>query len=408
MQSQENVKPLQDALLAWYRGNARDLPWRRTKDPYAIWVSEIMLQQTRVATVIPYYERFLQKFPTPLALATAKEEEVLKLWEGLGYYSRAKNLHAGAKEVVSKYQGSVPNDPEAVRGLPGIGPYTAGAILSIAFNRDEAILDGNVARVLSRVYGIEGDPRLPKQSKKLWELSRGIVPTGEAGTMNQALMELGASLCSPKNAACLACPIRLHCEGGKSATPEAFGAREKKGEIPTVEVIGVLLWVGIHGVHGGTPAQEDKGMTAQENRGMLAQEKAGNGGRAEKAEDEKENRKYVLARRPSSGLLADLWELPSARRAEKESPEDCAKRALQEGLGVATVSLTPLKTAPVEHVFTHLRMKLSLYTAQIDAAPKGGNYQEFALFENGKTGDKPLPGITLKALQALRDAKHWG
>jgi A/G-specific adenine glycosylase len=363
MQQSDDPKSLQKALLDWYRGNKRDLPWRRTKDPYSIWVSEIMLQQTRVATVIPYYERFLQKFPTPKALAEAKEEEVLKLWEGLGYYSRAKNLHAGAKEVTAKHNGVVPNDPDAVRSLPGIGPYTAGAILSIAFDRDEAVLDGNVARVLSRIFGIEGDPRLPKQTKKLWELSRAIVPTGEAGDMNQALMELGARICSPKSPACLACPLREVCEGARTATPEIFGAREKKGEVHTVEVVGVLLTIG------------------------------------------PEKNKYILAQRPSKGLLADLWELPSARRAENESPEACARRAIKEGLGLDVSEVVTLKISPVEHVFTHLKMRLSLCRAHSEKAPLGGAYPAFEMFPLKTTGEKPLPAITIKAMQAL--APHW-
>jgi A/G-specific adenine glycosylase len=351
-----NLAAFQQDLLRWYRGNARDLPWRKTRDPYAIWVSEIMLQQTRVATVIPYYERFLAKFPTPAALAAAPEQEVLSLWAGLGYYSRARNLHQGAKEVVARFGGTVPNDPEQIKTLPGIGAYTAGAILSIAYQRDEALLDGNVARVLSRLYAVEGDPRLPAQSKRLWDFARGIIPTGEAGDMNQALMELGARVCSPTSPACLACPVRAHCQGAAHASPERFGAREKKKEVPTARALGVLFWV---------------------------------------------DASYVLARRPNQGLLGGLWELPSTLLLPGETNEQASARLLRDDLRLSPAPSCGPVLAEVEHVFTHLRLTLSLCVAQHGTAPKETRYPEIALIPRGQSPTQPLPALTKKALAML-------
>jgi A/G-specific adenine glycosylase len=195
------------ALLHWYDAHARDLPWRRTRDPYAIWVSEIMLQQTRVETVIPYYTRFLQRFPTALSLADAALDDVLAHWSGLGYYRRARLLHEGARAVVRDHQGSLPRDPAQRRALPGIGAYTAGAIGSIAFDLPEPIVDGNVARVLSRVLCIDTPLGERTTERVLWSAAAELAAGERPGALNQALMELGARVCTPVNARCGACPI---------------------------------------------------------------------------------------------------------------------------------------------------------------------------------------------------------
>jgi A/G-specific adenine glycosylase len=200
-------------LLGWYDIVKRKLPWRINRDPYRVWVSEIMLQQTRVDTVIPYYERFMKRFPTVQALAEAPEDDVLKHWEGLGYYSRARNLQTGAREVVDRYNGIVPDDAAAVASLKGVGPYTAGAIMSIAFNRPEPAVDGNVMRVLSRFWLLEDDIAKPAARVKIERLARSIIPEGRAGDFNQALMELGALVCTPKSPGCLTCPVMEHCAG---------------------------------------------------------------------------------------------------------------------------------------------------------------------------------------------------
>ena len=199
------------ALLRWYAISKRDLPWRRTRDPYAIWVSEIMLQQTRVDAVVPYFERFLARFPTTTSLARASEDEVLSAWSGLGYYRRARLLHAGVREVVASYGGAVPEGPEARLALPGVGPYTAGAIGSIAFDLEEPIVDGNVARVLARLFAIETPLGKPNTEKRLWEEARALVQGEDPGALNQALMELGATVCTPVSPQCGACPVRQGC-----------------------------------------------------------------------------------------------------------------------------------------------------------------------------------------------------
>lgn len=213
----------QSELLHWYRKNRRDLPWRRTRDPYAIWVSEIMLQQTTVEAVIPYYERFLKRFPTIDSLAKAGIDEVLSLWSGLGYYSRARNLHRAAKQITT-----VPDMIDELMKLPGIGRYTAGAIASIAFGKRAPILDGNVIRVLSRLFRIGADPKSSKGQKLFWKRAEEILPVKHCGDFNQSLMELGATVCLPENPLCPLCPVSPSCRARKTGDPRSYPLQKKK------------------------------------------------------------------------------------------------------------------------------------------------------------------------------------
>jgi A/G-specific adenine glycosylase len=221
-------------LLVWFRQFQRDLPWRRTRDPYRIWLSEIMLQQTRVAAAVPYYERFLQRFPDVRSLAAAPQEEVLRLWSGLGYYSRARNLQKAAQQVVANHGGQFPARLEEALALPGIGNYTAAAILSIAFAQNNAVLDGNVARVLARLGAVRGDIRESQRWQHLQKVADGLLEPKSPGDWNQAMMELGATLCAPKSPQCLLCPVAQFCEGRKLGIAESLPERRRKRT--TVEV----------------------------------------------------------------------------------------------------------------------------------------------------------------------------
>jgi len=221
-------------LLGWFLQFQRDLPWRRTGDPYRIWLSEIMLQQTRVAAAIPYYERFLQRFPEVHSLAAAPQEEVLRLWSGLGYYSRARNMQKAAQQIVAKHGGQFPERLEDVLALPGIGNYTAAAILSIAFKQEHAVLDGNVARVLARLGAIRGDLRESQRWQELQETADALLEPKLPGDWNQAMMELGATLCTPKSPQCLLCPVSQFCRGRKLGIAESLP--EKRKQRATVEV----------------------------------------------------------------------------------------------------------------------------------------------------------------------------
>ena len=215
-------------LLGWFRQFQRDLPWRRIKDPYRIWLSEIMLQQTRVAAAIPYYERFLERFPDVHALAAAPQEEILRAWSGLGYYSRARNLQKAAQQIVAKHGGQFPARMDDVLALPGIGDYTAAAILSIGFGEKYAVLDGNVARVLARLSAIRGDLREATRWQELQETADRLLDPQSPGDWNQAMMELGATLCTPKSPQCLLCPIAQFCEGRKLGIAESLPEKRKK------------------------------------------------------------------------------------------------------------------------------------------------------------------------------------
>ncbi len=228
-------------LLAWFRQYRRDLPWRRTKDPYRIWLSEIMLQQTRVAAVIPYYERFLARFPDIHALAAAPQEEVLRLWSGLGYYSRARNLHRAAQEIVAKHGGIFPRAKKVALGLPGIGDYTAAAILSIAYGAEHAVLDGNVARVLARLKAVQGDLRDAMRWRSLQEFASALLDPTSPGDWNQAMMELGATLCAPQTPQCLLCPVAQFCRARKLGLADLLPARRKKRATEKIALAAAVL-----------------------------------------------------------------------------------------------------------------------------------------------------------------------
>jgi A/G-specific adenine glycosylase len=229
-------------LLAWFRHYKRDLPWRRSKDPYRVWLSEIMLQQTRVTAVIPYYERFLERFPDIHALAAAPQEEVLRLWSGLGYYSRARNLHRAAQEIVAKHGGLFPRGEKDVLELPGIGNYTAAAILSIAYGAKYAVLEGNVARVLARLFAVQGDLRDAKRWQALQESANALLDPNSPDDWNQAVMELGATLCTPQSPQCLLCPVAQFCQARKLGLADSLPARRKKRATEKIVLAAAVLF----------------------------------------------------------------------------------------------------------------------------------------------------------------------
>ncbi len=232
---------LRRRLLTWFRRHARELPWRGTRDPYRVWVSEIMLQQTQVATVIPYYERFLEAFPTVADLAAATETTVLRHWEGLGYYRRARQLHAAANVVVSEYQGEFPRDLAAIRALPGIGRYTAGAILSIAFDQRQPIVEANTVRLYSRLLAYDQDPKAAPGERLLWEFAASLLPRKQVGTFNQALMELGSEVCTPRQPACEVCPLAVLCPTQAAGLQDQIPAMRKKAAVTAIRQACVVV-----------------------------------------------------------------------------------------------------------------------------------------------------------------------
>ncbi|MGH9747730.1 MAG: A/G-specific adenine glycosylase [Candidatus Acidiferrales bacterium] len=235
------LKRFQSRLLEWFRAHRRDLPWRANRDPYRVWVAEIMLQQTRIAAVIPYYEQFLRRFPDVDRLARARQSEVLKLWSGLGYYSRARNLHSAAKQIVAQHNGEFPHELEAALALPGIGHYTAAAVLSIAFDAPLAVLDGNVARVLARLGAVRGDLRAPHTWRKLSETASRFLAREHAGDWNQALMELGETVCTPQSPRCAECPIRRWCGAHAQEMVDEIPAPRRKRAAVDVKIAAAIL-----------------------------------------------------------------------------------------------------------------------------------------------------------------------
>jgi A/G-specific adenine glycosylase len=304
-------------LVRWYRQHARDLPWRQTRDPYRIWVSEIMLQQTQVDTVIPYYHRFFERFPTMRDLAEAPTDDVLKAWEGLGYYSRGRNLQKAAQEVMALYDGRMPDDPVALRALPGIGEYTVGAIASIAFGRPVAAVDGNVLRVVSRIAAWDHDIAKPaaKAAVGAWVGER--FPVDAAGDFTQALMELGATVCTPQQPTCGDCPVAAHCQALARGLVATLPVKSRKAPPRVERSLVAIIGDGDH---------------------------------------------LLIQRRPPTGLLAGLWEFPTVTAGDGEAERELAQ-AMAASLGVGVEITAPLTS--VQHTFTHIRMTYDAFGGRL-------------------------------------------
>ncbi len=317
-------------LLDWYAVEARDLPWRQSHDPYAIWISEIMLQQTRVETVLRYYPRFLDRFPSVHALASASIDDVLKAWEGLGYYRRAHHLHRAAGVVVSIHQGELPRTAAELRLLPGIGPYTAGAIASIAFHQDESVLDGNIIRVISRWFCVQGDSAKADTRRRLLAHADAIRPAQQASAFNQAMMDLGSRICLPRHPRCDACPVRSHCQAHQADRVREFPQPRPKRSIPHVDVVAGAVW--------------ETAPFAADSRLLIAQ-------------------------RHADDMLGGLWELPGGKKEPKETLEEALHRELREELGIRVEILSPFME--VQHAYTHFRITLHVFHCRhVDGQPR--------------------------------------
>ncbi len=342
MNDQELV--IREALLTWYQKAHRILPWRQSKDPWQIWVSEIMLQQTRVSSVLNYFPRFIERYPHPTALASSDEEELNTYWAGLGYYARARNLLVASKQVVDLYQGQIPNQPEQFAALKGVGPYTKGAVMSIAFDLEEAIVDGNVMRVFSRLFAIKEDIALPSTQQKFWDISKRMVKGRNPGDFNQSLMELGATVCIPKNPNCLLCPVREVCTAYQSQEVQKLPFKSPKSKIPEFEYYAMVL------------------------------------------RDEKQ--RVLLGLRESRGLLGGLWCLPMYQSS--------------------TLFDLKEEIAQISHAFTHKKWILHLYAfdqseidLKIDLSGEENQRVRWTFFDESQLSDLAISGPSLKALLAM-------
>jgi A/G-specific adenine glycosylase len=351
-----SVRAIARSLSRWFEQHARDLPWRHSRDPYAIWVSEIMLQQTRVDTVERHWGRFMERFPDLASLASADEDAVLQQWSGLGYYRRARLLHRGAKHVHEVLGGVLPSAAEQLREIPGVGPYTAGAIASIAFDQPAALVDGNVARVHSRLAKIEQPVEQDAKAKSHWRFVARVLAHGQPRVLAQALMELGATVCTPRSPSCLVCPVRTSCRAHASGSQETIPAVRVKQKSPEHELFAVAL-----------------------RRGD----------------------RVLLERRPDTGLLAGLWCLPLFERsdADIEAQRDTLAAAASASLGV-TVKLDAQPGKPVKHVFTHRIWHLLPWPARSGKAVKI-DASRFAWFGPDSQPEGGVPTLTRKLLQAL-------
>jgi A/G-specific adenine glycosylase len=309
---------LAKALLSWFRANGRTFPWRGTTDPYAVWISEIMLQQTRVETVVPYYNRWMERFPTIRSVADAPLNEVLRQWEGLGYYRRAVNLHRAAKVIQQEHGGRLPESVEQLRRLPGVGPYTAAAIASLAFGQDQVALDGNLRRALARFFDLELDPRSPEGERWLLAKARRASPPGESAAFNQALMDLAATVCTPRNPTCAACPLRSGCRAFRGGAQAERPVRRPRRPLPQRRAVAAVV------------LREDAAL---------------------------------LVRRDPNGLLGDLWGFPESELRSGESGRAAVRRAIKELLGVPVRVGRALPTH--EHRYTHFAVTREAYVCRL-------------------------------------------
>jgi A/G-specific adenine glycosylase len=343
-------------LLPWFSAHARDLPWRKHRTPYRIWISEAMLQQTRVDTVIPYFEAWMRQFPSIEVLANADQQAVLKVWEGLGYYSRARNIHRAARILLEEFDGQVPSDQEALRALPGIGPYTSAAILSLAFGKPYAVLDGNVERVLTRLLAWDANVRSPKVKSALQSVATRMLGDHPPGLFNEAVMELGATVCMPKKADCPRCPLHNVCRAARGGSPEQFPYKSKAKAIPTIEVGAGLVW--------------------------------------------RDPETFLIAQRKQDGMLGGLWEFPGGKVEAGESMQECIQRELMEELGIA-VDVGP-RLVHVRHTYSHFHLRMDVHHCLWKGPePRALDCAGFRWVQLSDCGALPFSRADLKVLEAL-------
>lgn len=349
-------------LLFWYHANRRDFPWRHGRDPYRIWLAEIMLQQTRIAAVLPYYERFLERFPNVRELARAREAEVLKYWAGLGYYSRARNLHRAAKKIIREHAAQFPCDPKQALALPGIGHYTAAAILSIAYDVPLAALDGNVARVLARLFAVRGDLRALKTWRKLAVAAQTLLPSIAPGDWNQAMMELGETICTPRSPNCAVCPISRHCKARALGLAHKLPAARRKRASASVRIAAAVLL-------------DPRGRTLLTN----------------------------IPGEHDSVLFSRLWQFPAiaivANGDPGNNPANELAKYLRTSLKIPTQSLTALPLAT--HAVTFRKVTLAPFLARVTRLPKRPGCRTLPL---AKLDSLPISSATRKIARAAISA----
>ena len=350
-----DILALRSGLLEWYSIQGRDLPWRRSRDPYAIWVSEIMLQQTQVKTVIPYYDRWLAQFPTLQTLASADQQQVLKLWQGLGYYARARNLHRAAQDIVSQHHGIFPTDLPTAVSLPGIGRTTAGGILSAAFDQPTPILDGNVKRVLARLVALSVPTS--KAIAQLWQLSIALLDPAHPRDFNQAWMDLGATVCLPRSPLCDRCPWQPHCCAFHQGIQTEIPMTETRAPIPR-KMIGVaVIW-------------NDAGQ-------------------------------ILIDRRKPNGLLGGLWEFPGGKVELGETIPACIQREIQEELGIEIEVGDRLII--IDHTYSHFHVTLNVHHCKhLSGEPQAIECDEIRWVELADLDSYPFPKANLQIIEALR------
>jgi A/G-specific adenine glycosylase len=322
--SPAHLDAFRQALPAWFDAARRPMPWRETdalgrRDPYRVWLAEVMLQQTRVNQARPYFERFVEAFPTVEALAEADQAEVLKNWEGLGYYSRARNLHRAAQAVVERFDGRIPETETEIRSLPGVGPYTAAAVLSLAFGVPLAVLDGNVIRVLTRVFAVSDDVTRGTTKRHLQALADRLLDPAHPGRWNEAIMELGATVCTPRNPACPACPLRPVCAAAAAGDPERYPVSARRAPVPHYDVAVAVI-------------EDDAG-------------------------------RILVQQRPEDAMLGGLWEFPGGKAGPGEPLAEACRRELREELGVEAEVGEPI--ARIDHAYSHFRITLHAFRCRI-------------------------------------------
>ena len=345
-------------LLAFYDRSRRDLPWRTSANPYAVWVSEVMLQQTRVSTVLRYFPAWMKRFPSVRALALAPEADVLHAWQGLGYYSRARRLHGAAKAVVERHGGELPSNPEALRALPGVGAYSAGAIASIAFGLQEPIVDGNVVRVLSRAFGLRGDPEKAPLKRALWTLARELVPAERPGDFNQALMELGATVCTPRSPICDNCPLQKRCVARAEGLVEALPELKRRDAPTPVGVAAAIV---------------------------------------------RANGRVLVVQVPDDATRwAGLYTFPQVERGTNEEAARAAARAVREQAGLTAE--VGERAAVLTHAITRFRITLEAYDAVV-TAPRTRTTARASFVRPGELGGLAMPAPHRKLAQLLFAAR---